>query len=253
MLKEHLWHRQGSAQLEEPRWRTPRTPAEVEFYAQTQATYNHFGHLWDWQQESQEEALRVVKEAHCWALATVAMLEGHIEWLNCSVSCGQHWSCGHSGSCWHSGSRWHSRSRGHSRSRSCRSHRGQMALPAGCPEDPARRQAASPSPVRPKRWVTFEDPEDTKVKHTSPPTTPNRWNLDATGSWQWTWAEECNDLGHPQSWNHVSKNFYPGPGHLVEAGMSLTIFWHLNHHFMTPRSGSSGMSIGWRLQPGGQS
>ena len=182
MLKEHLLHRWGPTQPEETRWITHRMPAEVEFYAQMQVTYNHFSHFWDWQQESWEEALRVVREAHCWVLAAVVMLEGHIEQLNHSVSSGQHQSCGHSGSCQCSGSRQHSRSRGCSWSRRHRSHRGQMAFIAGCPEDTDRRQAALPSPVRPNRWVTFKDPKDTKVKQTSPPTTPDRWNLEATGS-----------------------------------------------------------------------
>ena len=69
MLKECLWHRWGPVQLEEPRWRTPRMPAEAEYYTQMHVTYKHFGHFQDQQQESQEEALRVVREAHHWALA----------------------------------------------------------------------------------------------------------------------------------------------------------------------------------------
>ena len=41
MLREHLWHRWGPNQSEELRQRTPRMPAEAEFYAQMQATYDH--------------------------------------------------------------------------------------------------------------------------------------------------------------------------------------------------------------------
>ena len=91
MLKACLWHRWGPAQPEELRGRsvgtrTTRMPAQVEFHAQTQATCDHLGHFQDRQQESREEALRVARDAHCWALAMVAILEGHIEHLSCSVS-----------------------------------------------------------------------------------------------------------------------------------------------------------------------
>ena len=50
-LKECLWHRQGSAQPEEEqRWRstgtrTYRMPAQAEFHAQMQATFDHLGHF----------------------------------------------------------------------------------------------------------------------------------------------------------------------------------------------------------------
>ena len=78
-LKECLWCRWDPTQLEEPRWRstgtrTTRTPAQVKFHTQMQATYDHFGNFWDRQQESGEEALRVARNAQCWVLATVAML-----------------------------------------------------------------------------------------------------------------------------------------------------------------------------------
>ena len=53
---------------------------------------------------------------------------------------------------------------------------------ADCPEDLGRRWAASPSPVRPKRQVTFEDPKNAKVKWTSLSATPNRQSLEATVS-----------------------------------------------------------------------
>ena len=45
-----------------------------------------------------EEDLRVVRDAHHWALATVAMLEGYIEQLRHSVSHGWHMSWERSGS-----------------------------------------------------------------------------------------------------------------------------------------------------------
>ena len=89
-LKEHLWHRQSCTQPESKhRQRISRTPAQVKFHTQMQAMYDHFGQLRNRQQESWEEALWIVRDAHCQALATVAMLEGHIEQLNCSFSCGQ--------------------------------------------------------------------------------------------------------------------------------------------------------------------
>ena len=73
---------------------TTRTPAQAEFHAQTQATCNHFGHFQDRQQESWEEALMLVRDVHCQVLVTAAMLEGHIEQLSHSVSCGWHSSWG---------------------------------------------------------------------------------------------------------------------------------------------------------------
>ena len=59
-LKEHLWCRWGSTQLEEPRWRTPRTHAEAEYYAQMQVACDHFSFYWAQQQQSREKVLRVV-------------------------------------------------------------------------------------------------------------------------------------------------------------------------------------------------
>ena len=99
MLKAHLWHRWGSTQAEELRGRyagtrTTRTSTQVEFHTQTQVTCDHFGHFQDRQQDSREEALRVVRDAHCWVLAVVAMLEGHIEQLSHSISCRWHGSWG---------------------------------------------------------------------------------------------------------------------------------------------------------------
>ena len=102
-LKECLWPRWGSAQLEEPRWRTPRIHAEVECYAQMKAACDHFSSYQGPQQQSSEEALRVAREAHHWALATVAMLKGHIKWLDHSISCRQHRNHGCSSSHQHSG------------------------------------------------------------------------------------------------------------------------------------------------------
>ena len=104
MLKACCQHRWGPALPEEQRGRsvgirTTRMPAQVEFHGQTQVTCDHFGHFQDRQQESQEEAQRVARDAHHQALAMVAMLEGHIECLSCSVSCGWHGSQGQLGSC----------------------------------------------------------------------------------------------------------------------------------------------------------
>ena len=74
-----------------------------------------------------------------------------------------------------------------------------MDLLVVCPEDPGRGQTVLLSPVRPKRWVTFENPRDTKTKQISPPTTPHRQSQEATGSRLWPWEDEPKDLGHPQS------------------------------------------------------
>ena len=86
-LRECLNHRQGSDQPEEPR-QTSRSSVMVEYHAQTQAISEHFGCYWDCQQDSREEALRVARDAHCQALATAVMLEGHIEQLGHSLSWG---------------------------------------------------------------------------------------------------------------------------------------------------------------------
>ena len=137
-------------------------PAQVEFHAQVQATYDYFGCHHRRQQESQEEALQVVRDYHCQALATAAGLEGHIEQLSHSISQGEHGgqSRRQLGRCQWLGSRRCSRSHGHSRS--CRrcppaGPQGQTALVEGHPGDAARRQTDSPSPVQPKWWVTFKN------------------------------------------------------------------------------------------------
>ena len=98
-LKECLKCMWGPAQHEELRGRSmgtriTRMPAQVEFHAETQATYDHFGHLWDRQQESWEEALMVARDTHHWVLAAAAMIVGHIEYLSCSISHGWHGSQG---------------------------------------------------------------------------------------------------------------------------------------------------------------
>ena len=88
-LKECLEHRWGPTQPErETRWDASRVPAQLEFHAQSQATYDYFGCHCRRQQESQEEALWVMRDYHHQALATTAVLEGHIEWLSCSISGG---------------------------------------------------------------------------------------------------------------------------------------------------------------------
>ena len=95
MLKEHLRHRWGPAQPEEElkqRYtgtRTSRMLAQAKFHNHMQVTYDHFGHFWDRQQESHEEALRVARDAHHWVLVAAALLEGHIKRLGHSITCGQ--------------------------------------------------------------------------------------------------------------------------------------------------------------------
>ena len=51
-----------------------------------------------------------------------------------------------------------------------------------------------PSPVRPKRWVTFENPRDTEMKQVPPSTTTERQSQEVTGSWSWPWGDESKDF-----------------------------------------------------------
>ena len=195
MLREHLWHKWDPTQPEKPRWRstgtrTTRTPAQVKFHTQMQATCDHFGHLWDRQQEFQEEALRVARYTNCQVLATATMLEGHIEQPSCYISHGWHSSQGQSGS------HWQSRSGGHLKSRRYRrSHRGQTHLPVACPEQLVRRQVPLPSPAWLRRRVTFDESnseEDTNVKEV--PQTPS--NESPPPSWP-----EDTGIGDPSDWS----------------------------------------------------
>ena len=76
-----------------------------------QATSSHFRNRW---QESYEEALRVSWDAHHQVLAAAILLEGHIERLGHSISCGWSGNCGQLGS--------HQCSCSRRCSRSCRRH-----------------------------------------------------------------------------------------------------------------------------------
>ena len=90
-LKDSFWHRWGPAKLDrECRQSTFRMPVQVEFHAEVQATYDHFGCYHSRQQESQEDALQLLRDPHHQALATMAMLEGYIECLHCFISWGWH-------------------------------------------------------------------------------------------------------------------------------------------------------------------
>ena len=157
MLKEHLHCRWGPALLAEE-WRqaltgirTTRMPAQAEFHAWMQATYDHYKNMW---QDSCGKALVRAWDAHCQVLAAAAILEGHIERLSCSVSHRKPSSQGQLDSHQHL----------HSRrcTRSCRRHpladqKVQGPSVAGHTGDPAKRQAPSPSPVRCIRHITFEE------------------------------------------------------------------------------------------------
>ena len=44
LLKEHMWHRQSPAQLEEPLGHRSRKSAQAEFHSQNKATWDHFNH-----------------------------------------------------------------------------------------------------------------------------------------------------------------------------------------------------------------
>ena len=113
-VKECLWHRQVSAQLEEELRQSPTSASKMdtqaEFRARAHATYDHFNNMW-W--DSCEEALAMVRDAHQWALVAAALLEENIEQLSHSVTCGQsgsHWCLG---SCRCLGSHRRSQSAGH--------------------------------------------------------------------------------------------------------------------------------------------
>ena len=106
------------------------------------------------QDESHKEALRVARDAHHQVLAAATLFEGHIERLSHSVCHG--WSSSHG----QSGSHQHSCSRRHTRScRRCPPVNQQEQIPSvvGHHGDSAKRQAPSPNPVRPRRWVTFKE------------------------------------------------------------------------------------------------
>ena len=149
VLREYLWCRQDPPQLErETRWDAFRMPAQVEYHTKVQATYDYFGCHHRIQQESCEEALWVVIDYHYQALAATAILEGHIEWLSCSISWGLHGSQSRrwSGSHQQLRSRRCSRRQGHSRSHWRCPQAGpqeQTLQVEGCPRDAPTRQTDS--------------------------------------------------------------------------------------------------------------
>ena len=85
-------------------------------------------------------------------------------------------------------------------------------MPADHPEDPGRRWAALASLVRPKRWVTFEDPKDAEVKQTFQPVTPNRQSLVAVVSQPQSWVEDPDNLGHPPELDPCVQEFLSRDG-----------------------------------------
>ena len=50
------------------------------------------------------------------------------------------------------------------------------------------------------------------MKQASPPTLPDRWSLEATGSQPWSWAGEPKDLGHSPELDPCVKEFLSGTG-----------------------------------------
>ena len=156
-VKECLWHRWDSTQLEEESRQsptstmTPRMPAQAEFHAWTQATYDHYQNMW---QDSFEDALAVTWDTHCQALVAAAMLESHIERLSCSVTLGQPSDHGQLGSCWCLHSQECLRS---GREHLLAGQQEQVPSLLAHTGDSSERQAPSPSPTRPRRHVTFEE------------------------------------------------------------------------------------------------
>ena len=102
--------------------------------------------------ESCEEVLAVVRDAHWQVLAALALLEDKIERLRCSFSHRHSGTCKHSGSCWHSG--------GQRRSWTVDSQ-ARVFQGASC-----HGQAQSPSPFWSGWWVTFT--------HSLPESSPRR-------------------------------------------------------------------------------
>ena len=84
----------------------------------------------------------------------------------------------------------------------------------------AKRWADSPKPMQPRRQVIFKASRDTEVKQTSPPTTPDKWSMEATGSRLQSWAEEPEDLGHPPELDPHVQEFLSGKGYMAVMGMS---------------------------------
>ena len=149
---------------------------------------------------------------HCQALVAAALLEGHIKRLGHSVTHGQSGSQGQSGSWQCSRSRRHTR--GHRR-HLLTGQEEQVPLVKDHMGDPARRWAASPSPVRLRRRVTFKESSpnrDTEVKQAPPPTSAGRQIPEAAGSQLQPWAEEPKDLGHPPELDPLVQEFLSGTG-----------------------------------------
>ena len=123
-------------------------PAQAEYHTQVQATYDYFGHHHRIQQESHKEALQVVRDYHHQALTAAAMLEGHIEWLSCSISWAQYgnWSRRQSGS-QEAGDTPEVTVIPGATEDICWPAQEQTLSAEGCPGDAARRQMDSPSPV----------------------------------------------------------------------------------------------------------
>ena len=146
------------------------------------------------QQESCENALVRAQDAHHQALAAAAMQEGHIEWLSHSISHGQHGNQG-----------W-SDSQQHSCRRCTRSHRRcpaasqgeQVPSVVGHMGDPAKRQAASPSPIRPRRWVTFEKSSLDSDTEATPRATDWSQPIEVDDSLPPSWTTETADWSQPE-------------------------------------------------------
>ena len=122
--------------------------------------------------------------------------------------------------------------------------------------DPARRQAASPSPVSLRRGVTSENSSpsgDTEVKQAPPPTTAGRQSPEATGPQPQPWAKEPKDLGHPPELDPLVQEFLFGQGFPMVVRMSLTDPQPPNHPLMTTVSGPGGAPARWKPWHGGWS
>ena len=95
-LKECLQLKQPSTQPEEQCRQMPAnipwSDAQSEFVAANCYTYEKF---MDLKEDPCEGMLAIARDAHCWALAAVAMLMDKIEWLSHSIS----WQCSVSHQC----------------------------------------------------------------------------------------------------------------------------------------------------------
>ena len=95
-IKEHLWHRQDHAQLDDELRQgfagVSRPDPQAEYQDRMCTTYEHYKDL---KEEACGEALAIIWDAHQQALAAIALLDEKIERLSHSLSHGHQHSRSH--------------------------------------------------------------------------------------------------------------------------------------------------------------